>query len=291
MFPTFLPWPGAEFELPGGFRLPAFGPMVALGFLLGTWIFARLARTYDRSAAHDPEPWAEIPVWILIGILVGARMLYVIVEVARGSGVGERFTSEPWTILFFWQGGLVMYGGMFGGMLGGLLCVRRRKIPFWHALDLGLCAAWFGLAIGRIGCFLVGDDYGQIVPAEHAGWPFPFVLHVPDPLPQDSLFGDANAGQILYATQLWMSMNAFWMGFLALFLLKRRKFYGQVALIMVVYYAFARSFIEMYRGDEIRGTWFDGAISTSQLISIAAGLAALGLLFARRSDRVEAATS
>jgi len=287
VFPTLLPWPGADFELPGGFRLPAFGPMVALGFLVATWLFGRLARRYDPSPEHDPEPWAELPVWILIGILVGARALYVIVEILRDSSVGQRFVDEPWTVLFFWQGGLVMYGGLAGGILGGLLCVRRRKIPFWHGLDLGLSAAWFGLAIGRIGCFLVGDDYGQVVPEAHEDWPFPLVLHVPDPLPEDSLFGEANAGRTLYATQLWMSFNALLMGIVALFLLKRRTFYGQVALIMVAYYAVARSVIEAFRGDEIRGTWFDGAISTSQLISIGAGLGALALLFLRRSDRVE----
>lgn len=281
MFPTLL-------EL-GDFRLPAFGPMVAIGFLVGTWLFARLARRYEPGPEHDPEPWAEVPVWILVGILIGARLLYVTVEVLRDSAVGQRFVEEPWTMLFFWQGGLVMYGGLAGGITGGLLCVRRRRIPFWHGLDLGLSAAWFGLAIGRIGCFLVGDDFGRIVPAEHADWPFPLVLHVPDPLPEDSLFGAENAGQTLYATQIWMSLNALLMGFVALWLLKRRTFYGQVALVMVAYYAVARSVIEAFRGDEIRGTWFDGAVSTSQLISIGAGVAALVLLFVRRTDRVQPA--
>jgi hypothetical protein len=47
------------------------------------------------------------------------------------------------------------------------------------------------------------------VPAEYATLPFPVVLHVPNPLPEHSLFGAENAGQVLWATQVWMSLNGF----------------------------------------------------------------------------------
>lgn len=270
--------------LPGvlGLRLSTFGPMVALGFLLGTWIWGRLARRYEPGPQHDPEPWSEVPIWILVGILVGARLLYVIVELSRGSEVGKSFLSQPWRLIAFWQGGLVMYGGLAGGIAGGVWCVLRRKLPAWHALDIGLVAGFFGLAVGRIGCFLVGDDYGRVVPPEHANWPFPLVVTVPDPLPERSLFGLHNAGQTLYATQLWLSFNAVCLGLLGLWLLKHRRFHGQTALLLVMAYALTRSFVEHFRGDEVRGVWFGGALSTSQLISIGAGLVALILLARRR---------
>ncbi len=282
MFPRITLVPGTDF------RLSSFGPMVALGFLLGTWILARLARRHEPGAEHDPEPWAELPIWVLIGILVGARLLYVIVEIARGSAVGQEFLDQPWMMLAFWRGGLVMYGGLFGGMLAGGLCVRKRGLSFWHALDLGLTAGFFGLCIGRIGCLLVGDDFGRIVSAAHADWPFPLVIRVPDPLPEGSLFGDTNAGQTLYATQIWMSIDALLIGLFGLWHLKRRRFQGQTSLLLVIIYAVMRSLIESFRGDEIRGTWFDGALSTSQLISIFAGLAAV-MLYVSHHRRTTAA--
>ena len=275
LFPKLHPLPGLDWSV------PSFGPMVALGFLLATWILARLARRYDRAPVHDPEPWAEVPIWVLIGILAGARLLYVIVELARGSEVGAEFLERPWLVLAFWRGGLVMYGGLFGGILGGYLCARKRGIPFWYGLDMGLTAGFFGLAVGRIGCFLVGDDFGRIVPPERADWPLPLVVHVPDPLPVGSLFGAANAGQALYATQLWMCFNALCLGLFGLWMLRRRRFAGQVALLLVAFYAVTRSAIESFRGDEVRGTWFGGSISTSQLISIGAGLLAVALYVQR----------
>jgi len=74
-------------------------------------------------ASADPEAdvarYGEVHVWVLAGILLGARLMYVIVEIAQGIGTGQAYLDEPWTILFIWQGGLVMYGGFAGGALLG----------------------------------------------------------------------------------------------------------------------------------------------------------------------------
>ncbi len=272
------------FEIPGlGFELRSFGPMVALGFLLCSWVFGRLARRYDPDT--DPERWAELPIWVLVGILVGARLLYVLIEVLRGSETGSHFLSDPLHVLAFWEGGLVMYGGFFGGILAGLWGCRRNRIQYSRALDLGLASCFFGLFVGRIGCLLVGDDYGSVVPAGLADWGLPIVLHVPDPLPEGSLFGEHNAGRALYATQVWMSLNGLWMGFLGLWLLRRERYTGWTALVLVAVYAVMRFLIELFRGDEVRGVWFGGAISTSQLISIAAVVGVLVILIRNRSRR------
>ena len=39
--------------------------------------------------------------------------------------------------------------------------IRRRRLPVWPLLDAATPALALGYAVGRIGCFLVGDDYGR----------------------------------------------------------------------------------------------------------------------------------
>lgn len=274
------------FELPGGFPLRTFGVLLAAGFLLGSWIFARLVARFSADPERDVAVYGALPLWILIGIVVGARAVYVVVEIAKGGPTGQGYLENPLTVLAVWQGGLVMYGGLFGGLIGGSLCARRQRIPLWHAMDLGLVAAWFGLAVGRVGCLMVGDDYGALVPERWRHLPFPITLRVPDPLPPHSLWGAENAGQALWATQPWMTINALVLGCLGLWLLQRRHYPGQVSLVTVLCYAIVRSFIEAFRGDDVRGTWFDGAISTSQMISIVSGTVALALLWHLRGLRI-----
>src|SRR6185436_18353672 len=138
---------------------------------------------------EDAKRYAPLPVWILCGIVIGARLMYVVVEIAKGTDEGHQFVSNPLLILAVWEGGLVMYGGLFGAIVAGAWCCARNKIDFRHALDLGLTAGFFGQAVGRVGCLLVGDDYGSVVPDkwQHAPWSL-LQLRVPDPLPEHSLF-------------------------------------------------------------------------------------------------------
>lgn len=279
MHPILFTVPGVDFPI------RSFGLMVALGFLLGTWILGKLVQRDSANPAKDLERYGALPVWVLIGVVLGARLLYVTVEISRGSPTGHEYLDHPWKLIAIWEGGLVMYGGMLGGMLGGLLGARRHKIPLWNALDLGLAAAFFGQALGRVGCLLVGDDYGAPVPEKWRHLPFPLTLRVPDPLPLHSLFGEENAGQILWATQPMMSIKAILVGLLGLWMIRRRRYAGEAALVMVLAYALLRSLVEEFRGDEIRGIWFNGAISTSQLISILTGGCALVLLILLRKRR------
>ena len=275
------------FELPGGFPIRSFGLLLAAGFLLGSWIFSRLVARFSADPERDVARYGALPLWILIGIVVGARAFYVVVELLKGGPTGQGYLEDPLSVLAVWQGGLVMYGGTFGGLIGGTWCAKRHGIPLWHAMDLGLVAGWFGLAVGRVGCLMVGDDYGAVVPERWRDLPFPITLHVPDPLPAHSLWGVENAGQVLWATQPWMTINATVIGLIGLWLLGRRRYPGQVSLVIVLLYAITRSIIEAFRGDAVRGTWFGGAISTSQLISIVAGAVALALLWRFRDLRVE----
>lgn len=267
------------YTIPGlDFPLRSFGILLAAGFLLGSFLLGKLAERYGDDPRQDPERLSRVTVWILFGVVLGARLLYIIVEVGQQSPVGKDFVAHPVEMLKVWNGGLVMYGGLFGAIALGTLKARMEKLRVLHALDLGLIAGFVGLAVGRIGCFLVGDDYGSVVPPEYAHLPWPITLHVPQVLPEGSLFGEENAGQVLWATQNWMSIKALIVAGIGYWTLKHRRYAGQVALTCLFSYAILRSGVEFFRGDSVRGLWFGGAISTSQLISLISGTIALILL-------------
>jgi phosphatidylglycerol:prolipoprotein diacylglycerol transferase len=271
------------FKIPGlDFPIRSFGVMLATGFLLASWILSKLAARYGDDPQGDPARYSRVTVWVLAGVVVGARIMYVIVEMCRGSGVGREFLSNPMKIFAVWEGGLVMYGGMFGAIAGGMWAAKKEKLRPVHALDIGLVAGFVGQAVGRVGCLLVGDDYGRIVPERFQHLPFPITLRVPSPLPEGSLFGYENQGRLLWATQPWMSVKALIVAFVGWQILKHRRYAGQVSLWIILLYAMLRSVVEAFRGDEVRGVWFGGAVSTSQLVSLATGLFALTLLVRNR---------
>ena len=149
---------------------------------------------------------------------------------------------------------------------------------------MAIITAFFAQAIGRVGCLMVGDDFGKVVPEAYKNLPFPITVRVPEVLPEGSLFGAENAGQVLWATQTWMSINALIVGLIALQIFRRRRYTGQTTLWVIVLYAIGRYGIEMFRGDSIRGVWFDGLMSTSQVIAVVGALAASLLIFKNRGN-------
>ena len=280
------------FKIPGlDFPVRSFGVMLAIGFLVGSWLLTRLAARHGDDPKGDPERYSQLTVWILVGVVLGARALYIVVEMGQGTPVGHEFRAQPWKMLAVWEGGLVMYGGLIGACTLGMWAARKSRLRVLHALDLGLVAGFVGLAIGRVGCFLVGDDYGKVVPQAWQHLPWPITLRVPDPLPEGCLFGEEHAGKLLWATENWMSAKALLIAFVGWQLLKRRRYAGQVSLVCLLMYAVLRGGIEFFRGDTVRGLWFGGAISTSQVISIAAGLLCVVLLFRNRGRRDEVAAA
>lgn len=309
------------FRIPGlDFPIRSFGVMVATGIFLAIWLWGYLLKRYGDDPAEDPNRGSQVALWIVLGIFLGARLMYVTVEVSRymtaettpaieryldaknrGAAtpgmtqeeleiarkvvVGHDFVHDPFQVIMIWNGGLVMYGGLFGGILAGMWASRRTGLKIWNSFDTALVSSFLGLSIGRWGCLLVGDDYGKIVPEGKEGLPFPITIKVPEldwlRAHTESLFDHDLAGRVLWATQVWMSLNALVIVGVGLWLLPRRSWYGQVGAWLFVHYSITRFLIEMFRGDEIRGVWFNGALSTSQLVSILGFLVGVLLLVKR----------
>ena len=130
----------------GDFEVTSFGVLVAIAALVGMWMYGReIARSKLPSAATDAA------VAGVIGGLLGAKLLWTV----------EFSGQEPIANLLFSRGGLSWFGGLIGGVGTGLWMLHRRGVPLVPALAAATPALAVGHAIGRIGCFLVGDDYGR----------------------------------------------------------------------------------------------------------------------------------
>ena len=130
----------------GDFEITTFGALVALGALIGLWVFAR---ELERSGL--PSRGVDAALAGVVGGLVGAKLIWAI----------EFRNEAPFFSLLFSRGGLSWFGGFLGGVGTGVWMLRRQGIPLVPALAAASPALAIGHAIGRIGCFLVGDDYGR----------------------------------------------------------------------------------------------------------------------------------
>ena len=126
----------------GPLNLTGYGLMLMVGFLTGGWLIARGLRA--RGWYHEYA--ADITVAAVIGGVLGAKLWYVI-------ATGE------WSSLVS-RGGLVWYGGFLGGTAAVLLNGARLKVPMRWTLELAAPALPAAYALGRVGCFVVNDDYG-----------------------------------------------------------------------------------------------------------------------------------
>ena len=141
-------WP-ILFEI-GDFQVSTFGLMMALGFLLATWLTARRLEEYGL----DPDLSTTMLLYCMGGGVAGSKLYYAIDVSLR--------TGAPFFELLFARDGITWYGGFIGGTLAAIVGCHLHGIPtrvYSSAVAVGAAA---GQAVGRIGCFLVGDDYGRV---------------------------------------------------------------------------------------------------------------------------------
>jgi phosphatidylglycerol:prolipoprotein diacylglycerol transferase len=84
----------------------------------------------------------------LVGTIVGAKVYYAVL-------VGS--ASALWS-----TGGLVFWGGFIGAVLACVVVIRWRRQSFLRIADGAAVGIAAGYAIGRTGCWAVGDDYGRV---------------------------------------------------------------------------------------------------------------------------------
>lgn len=149
----------------GSFEITSFGVLVAVAALVGIWLFGR-----ELSRTGLPRDGVDAAMYGVIGGLIGAKLLWTV----------EFSGDQPVEDLLFSRGGLSWFGGLLGGVGTGLWILRRRRVPIVRALAAATPALAIGHSIGRVGCFLVGDDYGR--PSD-----LPWAVAFPEGLPPTSV--------------------------------------------------------------------------------------------------------
>lgn len=257
----------------GEVTITSFGVMMALAFLTGYWVLRSELTRLDG----DPDVAADILMGALIGGIVGAKIYYVILY-------WDRTALDPISMLFT-RSGLVWYGGLIGGVLGVAWVVRRSSISIPRAADACAPALALAYAVGRLGCFLVGDDYGRPteswvgiafpkgVPPTNAGNLRRFGVEIPPEISDGELLR-------VHPTQLYeigMSLAIFFI------LWRLRKNPHQAGWLFGLWLAAAgveRFIVEFFRAKDDR---FLGAFTVAQLISV--GLIVVGIMVVRRTRR------
>lgn len=170
----------------GGFTINSFGVMVALAFISAGFI------AHWQFKKRDVKPDFIYPLLIaaIVGGLLGAKIHYLIIH------------PEQWPENLFSGGGLVWFGGLFGAIVGVVIVTLLSKQRLAAVMDAGAIAVSVGYAVGRIGCFLRGDDYG--VPTD-LPWGMTFPKGLPPttvPVHPTQLYESA-ASLVIFALLVW----------------------------------------------------------------------------------------
>ncbi len=259
-----------DLPLIGRLTITSFGVMMALAFLAAY----QVGRSEFDRMGKDPELAADLLLGALVGGIVGAKLYYVFLN-------WDLTVQNPLGMLFS-RAGLVWYGGLIGGTVGVILMIRRRGERILPVGDALAPAVALGYAIGRIGCFLVGDDYGR--PTDSwVGVAFPdgappstagnlregFGVSIPDSIPDSAVLE-------VHPTQLY-EVGLSLLIFAVLWRLRGERPVGRIFALWLVLAGLERFAVEFFRAKDDR---FFGALTLAQMFSL--GLVGLGFWLMNR---------
>jgi phosphatidylglycerol---prolipoprotein diacylglyceryl transferase len=248
----------------GFVHVRSYGLMLAIAFLVGTWLALREA----RRLGLDEDKLVTMILVVLVSSVLGARMLYVIEHI-------QEFRREWGSVLALWQGGLTLYGGVVAGTAAGLIAARRLGLPVWVAADALAPSFALGTMFGRVGCFLNGCCYGR-----------PTTLPWGVVFPADSFAGLEFGNAAVHPSQLYFALAGLGLFGVAWWLRKRLTVPGTLFWTVVCLFALIRIPLDLTRAYEPESIFAHiGAVDVteSQLTSVA--LALFGILMILRLKR------
>lgn len=162
-----------------------YGALIATGVLLGTSWAVRWARQRNL----DPDRLLDMALWLVLGGIIGARLVYVLTSPSAYFGPD----GDPLQALAVWQGGISIHGGVAGVVLATWLYARRHGLNMWAYLDVMTPVGALGIIGGRLGNIMNGSDTtGRLT-----GWPVGFTW----PDVGAPFLGDV--GRAIFGTGLW----------------------------------------------------------------------------------------
>ncbi|MEH0020074.1 MAG: prolipoprotein diacylglyceryl transferase [Desulfobacter sp.] len=240
----------------GSLKLYTYGLFLALGFVIAIWFTKRNARFFGIS----DQAVSDLFFVILLAAIVGARLLYVIIN-------PEPYKQNFLDIFKIWNGGLVFFGGFVAAFLAAFVFLKIRRMEIWKTADILAPGLALGHSVGRLGCLFAGCCYGRTCEL-----PFAVTFTHPQSL--------APLNVMLHPTQLYMVASNFILFLVLLAIQKRKRFNGMVFLSYVMLYSVFRAVVEYFRGD-FRGDFFFDFLSLSQGIGLVVSCLALGFMIVR----------
>ena len=240
--------PGKMLEI-GPLQIHYYGIIIAFGLMLAVLYGCKRAKEFGITE----DDLIDGVLWVVPFAIICARLYYCIFEWKN------QFAANPIEILYIWNGGLAIYGGVIGAVIGVIVLCRFKKIRVTALLDLVAIGFLIGQCIGRWGNFFNREAFG----AETESFLRMGLTN--------SLTG---LTKYYHPTFLYESV---WnlIGFIGLhFLSKKRQYDGQIALGYAAWYGLGRCMIEGLRTDSL----YWGPFRVSQLLAAASCFAATNLL-------------
>ncbi len=239
--------PGRVFTL-GPFTIHFYALAIATGLLLAVVYGCRRCKQFG----FREDDILDGVLWVTPFAVVCARLYYCIFS-------WEQYADNPISILYIWEGGLAIYGGVLGAAIGvTVFClIKRIKLP--ALLDLVALGFMIGQALGRWGNFFNREAFGGAT----------------DVFCRMGLFNRwTQQWEYYHPTFLYESLwNA--IGFVGLhFLSKKRQYDGQIALGYATWYGLGRAIIEGLRVDSL----YWGIFRVSQMLAALSFLAGASVL-------------
>lgn len=255
----------------GPLSLTGFGIAVLLAFVIAQIVSERelTRRGHDREAAAI----SDLIFAALVGTMLGGKLYFILV-------VSHRL-SDLWS-----RSGFVFWGGFIGSVLLCWITVRRKRLSFVRFADVAGIAIAAGYAVGRTGCWAVGDDYGKpysgfLAVAFPNGAPVSTAMsmfenfHVPIPAGMSP-----STVLSVYPTQLMEVVFGFVM-FAILWRLRGHKHAeGWLFGVWCILAGVERFIVEFFRAKDDRFAWAAG-LSTAQLIAMAIVAVGVVIMVAR----------
>ena len=252
----------------GPLQLTGFGFAMMAAFGVAHWISQEVL----RQRGDDPEVMHDVTFAALVGTIIGGKVYYAILQ---------HSVQALWG-----RAGFVFWGGFIGSVVLCAAVVRWRRLPFLRVADGTAVGIAAGYAIGRTGCWAVGDDYGRV-------WDGPLAVAFPDGAPRTTVAimnseYHANLPSSLppdtivsvYPTQLLEVVLGFVM-FLILWRLRRHGhragwLFGLYCLLAGI----ERFIVEFFRAKSD----MVGPVTSAQIVALAVTAVGVVLLISRRSE-------
>ncbi|MDB9853800.1 prolipoprotein diacylglyceryl transferase [Candidatus Marinimicrobia bacterium] len=174
------------------FRLAiySFGLMLVIAFYTCYFLL-----NYDlKKLGYDEKLASDIIFWSAVGGIVGAKIYYIL------ENIEDLIASQNPIGMVFSGAGLVFLGGLIGAVIAVTIILKKNKLSWLFFADLLAPLIILGYAIGRLGCFLVGDDYG--IPSK-----LPWAISFPEGLPPTT-------SQVFEFRYPWIDLSKFETGLL-----------------------------------------------------------------------------